>query len=269
MNDMDLLIPKRDMEKAIQCLLSRGYDLVSPASISKEFVSEIAFEKPGSPPWHVDLHSSLFNAPHRPSTAQMNWFLGQRIAVEKDGWEVFTFSPLVQLLHLSGHLWLHHGGGDLLGLNDIYQVIRQNHERIDWEQVLATGEAFELLLPLQKVLPELAAQWKSPVPEEILAKLSQTRPTLRETRKFGKFWGDDHNIADTLLAYALSYPDWPTRLRFLWTRVFPPPGYIRDHFKVRTPLLIPYFYTYRLAARAIQQIGRAFRKQVGQPPDNS
>lgn len=260
MSDMDLLVLPEDMQKAQQVLLLCGYAYVIASSIPKEFESEVAFQKSGPCTWLVEIHSSLLIAPHRLSDTQSAWFWNSKVKEDKNGREVWVFDLEAQLLHLSAHLWLHHGGGDLLGMNDIYQLIRQNQGRIDWDKVLVIGKAFEFLLPLQHVLPEAAANWKAPVPGDVLFRLAQMQPSLREKRKFNKFWGEDQNYAETLVSGTMSYPDWKSRFRYARLIIFPPAKYIQERYQVQKNWMIPYYYFYRLASRAAQQVNRIFKK---------
>ena len=262
MVDTDLLIPARDMDRAGQILSSCGYKSNIAPSMPLDFQTEIAFQKPGHVPWMIELHSSLFSPPHLLSAEQLDWFWKNKTCTKKEGGDVLTLNPTAQILHLSAHLWLHHGGGDLLGMNDLYQLIRLYGERIDWEEVVSVGESFDLLLPLQKVLPELAENWKSPVPGEVLSKLAKMDPSVREKRKFMMFWGNDHNYAKTLLGGAMSFSDWRSRLRYARLVLFPPKQYIIERYKVRTSLLVPFFYAYRLISRGFQQVGRILCKNV-------
>ncbi len=141
-------------------------------------------------------------------------------------------------------------------MHDLYQLIRLYADSIDWEELLSVAQSFDLLLPLQKALPELEEGWGSPMPPGMLARLSSMAPSLREQRKFGMGWGADQDYARTLLSGALSHPDWRSRLRYTGAILFPPRQYIIERYHVRQPALLPFYYAFRLLARLAQQIAR-------------
>ena len=85
-------------------------------------------------------------------------------------------------------------------------------------------------------------------------------PSVREKRKFMMFWGNDQNYAKTLLGETMSFPDWRSRLRYARLVLFPPKQYIIERYKVRTLLLVPFFYAFRLISRGFQQVSRILRK---------
>jgi hypothetical protein len=164
----------------------------------------------------VELHTSLYNPLHTPTPAQLEWFLSRRAAYRKDGRAIWTFDPTAKLLQLSAHLWLHHNGSDLLGFYDIYHHTLLYFDQIDWEQVLSIGQEFELALPLQHVLPELAYAWDIPIPASILERLSAMRPSTRERLKFAKVWdNDDQNYLSVFSAAASPSPIGPPAALYL------------------------------------------------------
>lgn len=260
MCDIDLLVKPEDMERTQQTLSDCGFNTLFKSPMPEEFENEVSIYKQGQHMWKVDLHSSLLGAPHNLTHEQMHWFWQNRVLAARNGREIGILGPEAQLLHLCAHLWLHHGGSDLLGMNDIYLLLVKNQDRINWDEVLSIGENFELVLPLQHVLREMATEWKVPVPEYVIAKLSCLVPSSREKRKFNKFLGDGQDYFSTLGGTVLSYRDWKTGIRFAWAIAFPPVHYMKDKFHVKSNWQIPYFYAYRIFSRILKQTARMVRK---------
>ena len=260
MVDMDLLVSASETSRAHEILLSYGY-IASAHLMPEELEIELPYQKQTDPFCIIELHTSLYNPPHTPTSDQLNWFLDHRAAYQKDGHTVWTFDPIAQLLQLSAHLWLHHAGGDLLGFYDIYRHTLLFFSQLDWEQVLSIGQDFELVLPLQNILPELAHSCGIPIPASILEALHVMHPSNRERLKFGKVWdNDDQNYLAVFFGRSLANRDWPSRLRYAWSTLFPHPEEIRSRYNARGPFQILFFYFYRLFSRAVQQTKRAIGK---------
>lgn len=260
MCDIDLLVKPEDVEKTQHVLAGCGFTTLLKSPMPEAFENEMSLFKPLPEGWKVDLHCSLLGAPHNLSTDQMGWFWQHRILSAKNGREIGMLDVDAQMLHLCAHLWLHHGGGDLLGAYDIYRLIVENQCSIDWEKVLAVGKDFELLLPLQHVLPDMATQWKAPIPEDVIARLSRMVPSVREKRKFNKFLGDGQDYISTLTGSIMSYPDWKTGFRYAWAIAFPPAYYMEDKFQIKSRWKLPYYYAYRIGSRIVEQTVRKVRK---------
>lgn len=256
MDDMDLLVWDEDFQAAGQALISCGYQPGLPSALPADAVKEISYHKPGQRDLVIDLHRSLFSPPHELTNEQMDWFWDKIEADEIEGIQAQTFTPTAQLLHLCAHLWLHHGGSNLLWECDIDTLIRRHGNRIDWYELIEAAAKFDLLIPLQKMLPEMVENWQSPVPHEVLIKIGGMQPSMRELRKFGKPWNTAPNFFKTITGSMLSYPTWSGRLHYMRILLFPPRKYIVERYRVGSQLLVPYFYMYRLVSTLIQQVGR-------------
>src|SRR5690606_8539600 len=95
-----------------------------------------------------------------------------------------VLSTEMMLLHLCGHLALHHRNHGLLWQCDIVELLHRERERIDWDVVLAQAAVMKLMLPLRAVLPGAAEVWRAPVPAPVLAHLAALRPGKVEARVY-------------------------------------------------------------------------------------
>ncbi len=260
MSDMDLLFFEDDALRAHEIFLSFNYT-APPHFMPKDLEIEVAYQKKTPPFYTIELHTSLYNPPHTPTSAQLNWFLNRRAAYQKDGHTIWTFDPTAQLLQLAAHLWLHHNGGDLLGFYDIYRHTHLYFDQIDWGLLITTARDFELVLPLKHILTELSGTWGTPIPQQVLEHLAAMSPSQRERLKFGKHWDDDEqNYLSVLYGRSMGLTSWSSRLRYAWAVTFPNPEYIRSRFNARGPFQLIFFYFYRLFIRAVQQTKRAIGK---------
>jgi hypothetical protein len=254
MLDTDLLLRPADLPAAAALLAADGYTRITNINHDTPFEVEIPLKHPNGQ--MVELHSALLMAPHNLSPAGMDWFFANRDPLPQAAPNAWVLNPTALLLHLCAHLWLHHAGGDLLDRFDIYLVLQHDAARIDWDDLLARAVEFDLLLPLQRTLPELASEWGAPVPPDVLEHLRRLQPSRRERRKFGLVLGEATNYPDTILNSILAYPDWPTRLRFARLLFFPAPAYMLQRYHRRSPLWLPWLYLHRLLSRAVQQLRR-------------
>jgi hypothetical protein len=265
MVDIDLLLAPPDLPAAEAILAGDGYTRILNINNDSAFAVEVPLKNGAGQ--LVELHTSLFMAPHNLPPAGMDWFFAHQEALPQAGENAWALNPTALLLHLCAHLWLHHNGGDLLGWYDIYLVLQKDAVRIDWDDLLARAAEFDLLLPLQRTLPELVSEWGAPVPTAVLEQLDRLQPSARERRKFGHILGEARNYADTIASSILAYPDWRTRLRFARLIFFPDPAYMLARYDRRSRFWLPWLYLYRLLSRALQQV-KAFtaRRNAANPP---
>jgi hypothetical protein len=250
MSDLDLLVHLPDLDRAKQILLDSGYTAY-PAMYPSPYTIEYAFinDRPGQ--MTVEIHTCLFQVPHMATEAEMEWFWDNSLSVPLgQAALVRLLAPEAQVLHLCGHLWLHHRGGDLLGLNDIHEVICHNAaafnaSAFDWSHLFRAARSLDLVIPLQKVLPALAEEWRTPIPPAVLDELRAIQPTRREQRKFSRLWWQKYTFAELLLVDLLSLPTWRDRLRYTWCKLFPLPEFMRATYPFSSGMLLPFAYLYR------------------------
>lgn len=245
MADLDLLVRPRDLPRAREILLEMGYSVLYPVRYPDLFQHELDFLR--EKPFRVglDLHTNLFPMPHAMDGAQMEWFWRNTVAAQKGSVAGLVFRPEAQLLHLCGHTWLGHHGGDLVNQLDAHEVIRQNS--LDWDLLLEKARAFGLLIPLQRTLPGLAAGWGTPVPAGVLARLAALRPTRRELRRFRNKPWERFSAVQAMLAGVAGAPDPLTALRYAWYMLFPYPQYMMSAYGLAHPRQLPLAYLRRMA----------------------
>lgn len=247
MSDIDLLVRIQDIDRVSKILLEQGYTRygLSPW-LPSEYLREITFSKKNaSLPVTIDLHGSITSPPHHLSREQKEWFLNNSIEVEKDGLRVNVLKTEAQILHLCWHV-IHHYGGDLQSQYDIHELIRQNILSIDWGEILRVGKAFNLLIPMQLVLPQLFEDWKTPIPEAVLEDLVALQPSRREQQIYQEPYGRESRRPLTRLWLELTgYDNWHERLGYFWYRLFPRFEFMKENYGARTRGLLPFSYLYR------------------------
>jgi hypothetical protein len=178
----------------------------------------------------------------------MDWFWQQTTSVERSGCSAKLFKPEAQLLHLSFHLYHHinHHDFDLLRFYDIALLIATYP--INWQEVLQAASMLQMVLPLQKLLPQFVKEWNAPIPPDVIEQLSQMHVSRRERRKFGQ----NRSTAAAFITNVLSLPTWKKRLRYARGILFPPLDYMKEYYKMRSPILLPFYYVHRWLSRSSQ-----------------
>ncbi len=251
MEDLDLLIRPAAAAAALSALTQMGYGSTSvevrPGS-DLAFESEVRLTRSGRMPFSVELHWTLFDVPHYQQVLPIDWFW--------DSARTISLSPTVRaralgpealLLHLCGHLLLHHGAdaAALLWHHDVAEVLVYDRNRIDWTLLLGKAKECGLVLPLQQVLNRVIAGWHPPVPPDALARVNRLRPLPSEQRLVRERSAPRRPVARRFYSDLASMHGWGARLRYAWIQLFPSPAYMRARYGVTRTWLLPLYYPYR------------------------
>ena len=246
MADVDLLVAPTDLERLIEALRALGY---APPPIEMRTGTMAAYENEillsAAKRADFDIHWSLFDSPFHQHTVPMDWFWATARPLIIDTMESLMLGPEATLLHLCGHVWLHHGGTPLLWMHDVARTIAYDRGPFDWDELVRRARAYHLVLPTQRVLSRVADEWAVPVPEEVLRELAALQPSADELRTFKWLTAERRGVAQRLWTDLRGMPGWRRRLRFAWTLLFPSPRYMRARYDIRHPLLLPWYYVYR------------------------
>ena len=247
MGDLGLLVQRHDVPAAEAVLEAVGYlplDVETRAGIDLLYRHSATLQRVDILVTLIELHWSLFAAQYYQHKLPMDWFWQTAIPVRVGSASTLVLGPEAQLLHLCAHLVLHHEGTELLWLNDIAEVISHYQGQIDWEQLLDRAQAYDLLLPLQQLLPHVAGEWQAPVPGSVLEELQARHASPAERRVFAWLTVRRRTTAQRFCSDLLGIPGWGKRLHFLWTTLFPSSTYMQRRYGIRHPLLLPLYYPY-------------------------
>lgn len=248
MVDLDLLVRREDMTMALATLEAAGYRRphAEPSTgVTLAFENEIVLRRADRIEVALELHWSLFDSPYYQKQLPTLWFWQTAELAHLGDTPVHVLGAEGELLHLCGHLALHHHGQGLLWEHDIAAVMAQGQQTLDWEELLARAKAFDLVLPLQTLLPRLAADWGVPVPAGILAHLETLAASSAEARVYAQLTATRRPVLQRFLADLASMPSWGDRLRYAWAHAFPAPAYMRERYGVTGAALLVASYPYR------------------------
>lgn len=247
LRDLDLLVSPDAVEPARACLEKLGYAALpepqSDATLAQK--SEIGFLKSSPKPSRIELHWSLIDSAYYRYHSSMDWFWATARPVRADDAAGLMLGPEAQVLYLCAHLYLHHGGDDLLWLNDIAAVISFYRAEMNWSELLEQSQQIGLVVPAQKILPVIAADWRAPLPAEVLAGLAETPVSPAEARVARWFEPRDRVVARRAWSDLVSFPDWKRRIDFLRVQCFPSGEFMMRRYGIRDQRLVFLYYPYR------------------------
>lgn len=194
MRDIDLLIHKRDLDKAEKKLLELGYILnehYGPGEWYREKHHHLApFFNPNKIAT-IEVHNDIIS-PSNPFATNIDDFWQRAQSAKIANSDVLILSPEDLILHLSLHISYHDRfAGRIRGLFDISEVVRHYQEKINWNQI--TTEIYKynigkfVYYPLyfakelldadipSDVLAELEYQYRLPLLEDQLLKFITRR----------------------------------------------------------------------------------------------
>lgn len=250
MCDADVLVRREDMPLALSTLAALNYEAPHGEARTGDtltYENEILLRKPGAQDIVLEIHWSLFDSPYYQHTLALDWFWATATPLRIVDVTTRMLGPEAQVLHLCGHLLLHHGSGAprLLWLHDIAEVLIAYRETFDWEMLLRQAQAFNLTLPVRQLLLRVQEQWRVPIPATALAQLRTLTPSAAEARVFADLTSPHRPVIRRFWADLASMPDWKTRLAYAWHSIFPAAAYMQRRYAIPQPWLTPLYYPYR------------------------
>ena len=180
MRDIDVLVPRRDAQRAIEFLTAQGWTLISwaPRRLLEGFFSfkhSLGFV--AGPEKELDLHWHVL-------------YQARTEEAERDFWQMvvpleFQGVPAVALCQTDQFTTtLVHGMGwnpitPIRWIPDAMEILRRP-PGVDWERFLDHARRYRLGLPLRDALGYLAERFQAPVPTRVLDSLREIRVTLAE-----------------------------------------------------------------------------------------
>ena len=245
MGDVDLLVQRRDQETACRAILELGYSLgrveTHPGALA-EHENEMVLYKASRVGVSVDLHWSLFDSPYYQGGIAMDWFWETAQPASIGGVAARVLGPEALIIHLCGHLALHHGAAGLLWWHDIAEVLAFHRDRIEWSELSSRTQQYGLLLAVRHILPRVVEEWQVPMPAEALEALVSGQPSAEERRVFAQLSAAERPAGRRFWTDLATMSGWRPRLRFARTNLFPSAAYMRQRYGVAHPLLLPFYY---------------------------
>lgn len=250
MSDLDVLVQPQNVTEALGILRRIGYEDTRPEARPGDTLSyenETMLQKAGEPTVLLELHWNLFDSPYYQHNMSLDAYWETAIKVDFGSSPTLILGPEAQLLHLSGHLLLHHSGADqasLLWTFDLARVIEHYRQQLDWEKLSTWAQEQDLVLSLQSALSKVAQLWPEVLPEHVLPQIMALDPTAAERRVVAQMTADRRPVANRFWGDLNAMPDWASRWRYALHSLFPSISYMKQRYSVHF-ILVPFCYPYR------------------------
>jgi hypothetical protein len=236
--DLDLLVRRRDRERAIEVLTALGYAHGSPGrSLAHELEHAPAayFVAQGGCRLPVDLHWECVAHPggSRATELAAEEIWSRVLPSRSWGAAARTLAPEDLLIYLAAHFAIHHSLAGALWQLDLALVLKRHGATLDWDAVVARsrrwGAAGAVYFALRTVGEALGVT--APTPALNRLRPGELRVALIERLQRG---GADRLIRlEYLVGAALL--DRPTDIvRMLASGVVPPPRWLRSRYDCRS-----------------------------------
>ncbi|HZQ05361.1 MAG TPA: nucleotidyltransferase family protein [Anaerolineae bacterium] len=262
LRDLDLLVPQDAVPRVERIVKELGYGVPrveAQPGAALAFESQLKVIKFEPLFAQIEIHWSLIDSPFYQNKLASEWFWETAVALAVRSESARMLGPEAQILYLCAHLLLHHGGANLLWLNDVAEVIRWYGAVVDWEELVKQAQALRLTLPAQMILTQVAEEWGAPLPAEVVVKLRELPVTSAESRVARALTTLGRSPIQRLWDDLWSLPSWKDRLRFAWINLFPSRDYMRQRYGAGNPFLVALAYPYRWWL-GVQTFGTRFRK---------
>ncbi len=248
LRDLDLYVPRDAVPRVERIVQELGYAVPrveTQGGAALAFESQRLVLKTAPLLSQIEIHWSLIDSPFYQTNLANEWFWDTALPCSVANEPARMLGPEAQTLHLCAHLLLHHGGSNLLWLNDVAEVIRFYYAQLDWEELLSRAPSVALTLPPRIILPQVAEEWGAPIPSNVVAKLRELPVTQDESRVARALTTPGRSPLQRFWHDLWSLPGWKERWAFARANVFPSPEYMRQRYRVANPFLVALAYPYR------------------------
>lgn len=170
MEDLDLLVPRAQLDTARAVLAARGFSSTADERPSLRHSLNLADGRGG----RIDLHWYASAEARRPGDDDELWRTA--VPVQIEGVRSRALDPTFQLYHVCAHAYLSEAR-HVRWLADAY-VLSTSSAAIDWPRLIACARARRFVLPLTAALHELRHILDVSIPRSALAALTATRIAL-------------------------------------------------------------------------------------------
>jgi hypothetical protein len=251
--DLDLLVRKPDVPRAVELLARLGYRALEyerPLAYELAHATAACFvpaePRPGRFP--IDLHWNLvsFVAGATPRALDAEEVWTRAVVAERWGRRVRALSRDDLLLYLALHLAVHHPLEGLVWQLDLALLLRREGDRISWEQVIERAARWRMRGAVYFALERVEARFAAGVPASVLSRL---RPRGARGAWLDRLAGRDEPSAwlDHLMAVLLMDGP-PDLLRALAAGALPRPAWVRLRYPSASAACSYLIHYRRLAA---------------------
>jgi hypothetical protein len=206
MADADLLVRRRDLERALGRLAEAGWEAgddeagrawkASPRAFRERF-SGVGLRQAGDALCVLDVHDRMLHlyARHRVD------FPEERLWADAEPFDLAgrrarRLSPEHALLHACFHGFQRQDVGPVRWVADVDRLLRARGAGFRWHRLLADARRARVLAPLRDALPYVAREHGTPVPPSVLRALRRARVAVVERFERAMRLGEPEIVRD-------------------------------------------------------------------------
>lgn len=253
MADLDIWIPSRQLEQAIELLNGLGYcetRIELGEGLNRAVGYHVCLVNKTINQAAVELHWNLLAGDSDLRQPPQEWFWEHATPLHLAGAmghlpvSALRLDDTANLLYLMGHLYYKHGGelSQALWMYDIHLLILKASDSIQWDMLFKKADELGWSAALERILAQVQARFGTQLPVSLsFGKNAQARPGVRPPlRQTGLPAEPKRNTWNYLSSLR-----WQARLRVLRFLIFPSPAHMRWRYQPKPAWLWPLFYPYR------------------------
>lgn len=184
MNDVDVLVGTRHIDRAVALLLANGWEPAEARAVPRSWKARHSLPLLHPDGGHVDLHHQPgvpFMGVHGGSDAATDFF-SSRHTVSIGGNDVAIPTPEHQLAHAIVHGLTSVPGSSTRWVVDATLIMRQPN--VDWDRFVSIARRYRIIQPIRSALRYVVDTVDAPVPAEVLRALWAEPVTAGDRRRF-------------------------------------------------------------------------------------
>lgn len=248
MNDIDLMAVPEDMPNVLGQMRNVYLERGLSAGNDIGYLHHFLFTDPATN-IQLELHKTL---PLLVDQNHLTWFLQQTETHYWKGFTFQTFTPSAQLLHLSSHAVLEHGGeqGALaIWFYDIHKLITRWGRDIDWEEILWQAKKLQWEAALHEAISISHKLFATPIPPAIVSWLQLPQIELSGYNVLRQMTSA-HRSSSLTVFHVLRGLTWRQRGQQIFGMIFPSRNYMQRRYP-HIPRLFAYPYRWFDATRKL------------------
>ncbi len=251
MGDLDLLVQKKKLAKAVEIAKSLGYtDALPEASpgLNNLLSHHVCLHRSGAQPFTLEIHDSLVADKSFIYAVPVDWFWTQTEILDASPQTKFKdlqmLAPVAQILFAATHAMLQHGGKNvpLRWFYDLDVLIRFYADRMDWASLLAQARKFEWSSALDAALFQACTYFNTPIPDYVRTALAEQSDRHQGLVDLMKIRPATHILEEHQKILSLN---WIGRFRLIFALILPLPAYMRWRYQLKSSWMLPAYYLIR------------------------
>ena len=257
MTDVDILIHASDVsavdEALRDCGCRAGRDLVC-SDFFPRYYHEREYDIPGPPTCRLELHAHLLRPLRYISTVPPQAMWDQPRAIELNGVQVSCPSAEDMLIHLAAHSAIH-GNPRLLWLYDVYRLVRDDRDRIDFASVEEKSVRWRIAPVVHSGLSAAAQLFNDEFLLDVCRRFSPS-VTWQDRLVLWQAPRDSRNPLAHVITNLLTTPSLRLRAGYLRSTLLPDPTHMGEMYHWRHPGWLACAHGWRFLRPAVRPVVR-------------